>query len=284
MPIEIKQPPLCGMMEKPLDVLKRLGLAAEGTMGATLEEMQPYADILVTGHAPSMVDGMRMNPAAIDEEFREKSVQMWLDYVDLVTHFPRLTQVNIHFGPVLWIEEPQKRGNHGKYELLVESIQKLADYAAPMGKEIVLENHARYWTGLPADARGADVDWSKRNAYFGTSSEEWVRICEDVARPNVGLCLDTSHATTYVHTFPPEERLDQLMRFLDRSDLIRHLHWSDSYLYEEKGRVDAHAVIGKGTIPVEFHRAVKQLDAIILMETFPTVPELEEQLEFVNSL
>ena len=42
--------------------------------------------------------------------------------------------------------------------------------------------------------------------------------------------------------------------------------------------------LARGTEPVEFHREVKGLDAIILLETICTVDELEEQLDFIQKL
>ena len=100
----------------------------------------------------------------------------------------------------------------------------------------------------------------------------------------MGLCLDTSPACTYSHRFPEDERRDVLFSFLQRPELIRRIHWSDNYLYDARGRTDSHEVLARGTEPVEFHREVKGLEAIILLETICTVDELEEQLDFIQKL
>ena len=72
----VKRPPLSAMMDVGIDVLKRLGLTAEGTMHGTLEEMAPFADVLISGHAPSRKDGLRLNIAATETtiaQYRSKS-------------------------------------------------------------------------------------------------------------------------------------------------------------------------------------------------------------------
>ena len=66
--------------------------------------------------------------------------------------------------------------------------------------------------------------------------------------------------------------------------LIRHVHWSDNYLYDTRGRNDSHASVGKGSLPTELHRGIKRLDAVILLEHFYTIDELEQELEYVTAL
>ena len=138
---------------------------------------------------------------------------------------------------------------------------------------------------VPVDLPVDQVDWTDANVWFGVSPEEWVQICEDVDRMNVGLCLDSSHACTYAHTVAdPERRAETLMAFVGRPELVRHVHWSGSWLYDSRGRADRHGLIGKGTLPVEFHRAIKGLDATLLIENFYTIEDLEEELEYIARL
>ena len=75
-----------------------------------------------------------------------------------------------------------------------------------------------------------------------------------------------------------------MFSFLQRPDLIRHVHWSDNYPYDVRGRSDSHEILGRGDEPIEFHKTVKELDALILLETNCTVEELEEQLGFIDKL
>ena len=74
------------------------------------------------------------------------------------------------------------------------------------------------------------------------------------------------------------------MGFLARPDLIRHVHWNDNYLHDPRGRVDSHALIGKGSLPKEMHRAIKTLDAMLHIEHFYTIEGLEEELEYIAQL
>ena len=284
MTIEIKRPPLSAMMHLPVYEIERLGLTVEGTASASLEEMNPYADVLATGHAPFIKNGMRLNPAATDDDFREDSIKTIEEYIDTTTAFPKLTQINLHFGCVRRIDPEQTHGREGDYDLQIEAFRRIADFAGERGKEIVLENSVAYWNGISDDTNYDRVDWSSQSFHYGTDPEEWIQICEDVDRPNVGLCLDTSHVCTYSHMFTEDDRVEVLFKFLARPKLIRHVHWSDNYLYDFRGRSDSHEILGKGTEPIEFHRQVKQLDAIILLETVCTVTELEEQLRFIESL
>ena len=276
--------PLSAMMTVGVETLERFHLGSEGRMHAAVEEMQPFADLLVSGHAPSRKGDVRLNIAATDGDFREESIQEIVAYIDAVRQFPRLKQVNIHFAPRLWLEEKQIRGREGDYGLLVDAIRRIAGFAEDRGIEIVCENHARYWTGVADDVTGDQVDWESQDSYFGSSPEEWMAIREDVDRPNVFLCLDLSHACTYAHTFASEQRASALMSFLAKPHLIRHVHWSDNYLYDLRGRKDSHALLGHGTLTAEFHRAVRELDATILVENFPTAEELEEELRFIDEL
>jgi len=275
------------MMHHSIGAIKRLELTVEGSHTAGLEEMRPYADLLATAHGP-FKDGkdgeIRLNSAATDGDFREESIKIIENFIDMTEAFPQLTQINLHFGGVRRFEPEQTHGREGEYNLQVEAFQRIADFAAKRDKEIVLENSVAAWGGVSNDTPYDQVDWSEQNLNFGTDPEEWIRICEEVDRPNVGLCLDTSHACTYSHRFPEGQRPDILFSFLQRPEMVRHVHWSDNYLYDVRGRFDSHEILGRGTEPVEFHREIKGLDAIILLETACTVEELQEQLGFINKL
>ncbi|MDP6381496.1 MAG: aldehyde ferredoxin oxidoreductase C-terminal domain-containing protein, partial [Phycisphaerae bacterium] len=55
------------------------------------------------------------------------------------------------------------------------------------------------------------------------------------------------------------------------------------YLFDARGRTDSHELLGKGSLPVELHRAIKCLDATLLLEHFHTIEELEE-VAWLNDL
>ena len=114
--------------------------------------------------------------------------------------------------------------------------------------------------------------------------EEWIQMCLDADHENVRLCLDSSHVCTYSHKFPESERENKVLKFLSRPDLIDHVHWSDNYLYDNRGRSDSHLPVGKGSLPIELHKAIKKLDATLLLEHFYTIEDLEQELDWISSL
>ena len=273
------------------DHIERLGL--NGNAGTTLtnevEAMNAFSQVLVTGHAPSSLQvgsNIRGNVASTDDEFRDTSIRTILDYVDVAQRYPHLKLVNMHFAPKRWVDETLDQYQTGTYDRLIDGIRQIAAFAERRGIQIVLENNCAYFelNGIADDVPAEKMDWADKNEYFGVSPEEWTQVCEDVDRPNVGLCLDTSHACTYAHMFPEDRRTERMLAFLAKPHLIRHVHWSDNYLYDTRGRNDSHVSVGKGTLPTELHRGVKRLDAVILLEHFYTIEELEQELEYVTAL
>ncbi len=273
------------------DHIERLGL--NGNAGTTLtnevEAMNAFSQVLVSGHAPSSLQvgsKIRGNIASTDDEFRDMSIRTILDYVDVARRYPHLKLVNMHFAPKRWVDETQNQCQTGTYDRLIDGIRQIAAFAERRGIQIVLENNCAYFelNGIADDVPAEKMDWAGKNEYYGVSPEEWTQICEDVDRPNVGLCLDTSHACTYAHTFPEDRRSERMLAFLAKPHLIRHVHWSDNYLYDTRGRNDSHVSVGKGSLPTELHRGIKRLDAVILLEHFYTIDELEQELEYVTAL
>ena len=277
--------PLGAPMSAGLDNLSRLGLVTEGQAHLTAQDYRPFSEVLVSGHGPYTRDGVRWNIATVDDAFRWESLEAMLDYVEMVRQFPTLRQVNLHFPPKLWRDERHPGGQRGTYDRMVDGFRLVADAAAKSGIEIVLENLNAHWDGIAADASPEGVDWTDRNQSYGASPDEWIGICRDIDRANVALCLDSSHLVTYCHTIADEERRTQVaMSFLSAPHMIRHVHWNDNYLYDSRGRSDQHALLGKGTLPIELHRAIKGLDATLSIEHFYSIQELEEELEYIAAL
>ena len=278
-------PPLSAPVKSGLDVLNRLGLTAESSMEDSLDEVGDFAEVLISAHAPAAVGDLRLNVAATDDDFRRESLDHLKAFVAQASTFPRVRQVNIHFAPRLWVDETQTRGQHGEYERLIDGVRELAAFADGHDIEIVMENATMKWFGVDDDTSPDAVDWTDRNKYFGMSPEEWMQICVDVDRHNVGLCLDSSHVCTYAQSFADHSRRAEVaMAYVSRPDLIRHVHWSDNYLYDPRGREDSHLSVGKGTLPTDLHRAIKRLDATLLLEHFYTAEELEEELAYIDGL
>lgn len=277
--------PIAVRMEAGRDVLERLRLTCESKIDQSIDDMSRMSDLMTSAHAPTMKAGARLNVGATDEEFRQDSIQEMLTFIDTAARFSRVKKVNMHPGPKQWPDELQTAGRYGDYGFQIDAIRQIGDYAAAKGLELVLENNNANFADVPDDLPTEEIDWSERKQSFGASSEEWMQIGVDVDRSNVGLCLDTSHTCTYAHTFAdPNRREDIVMAFVSRPDLIKHVHWNDNYLYDTRGRTDSHALLGKGTLPVDLHRVIKSLDATIVIEHFYSVDELEEELEFIVGL
>jgi len=268
-----------------IENLERLGMFTEIGMVASADEASALTDVAISSHAPLYRGPERLNIAATDAEFRQMSLDSILAYVDMVRDLPHMKKINMHPSPKQWLYEDQTGGRQGDYGLMIEAIRQVADYCARSGLELVLENNSTRWYGVPDDLSADQVDWPNMTLAYGSSPEEWIQICEEVDRANVFLCLDSSHSATYAHTFTdPERRADVSMAYLARPDLIRHVHWNDNYLYDMRGRNDSHALLGKGSLPIEMHRAIKGLDATLNIEHFYSIEELEEELEYIRAL
>ena len=277
--------PLGVPMETGRETITRLGLTTESKIGQSIEDMRALSDLMSSAHAPTQKDDLRLNVGATDAEFREESIAEMLQFIETVRRFPRVKKVNMHPGAKQRLDPGQTRGRYGEYGLQIDGIRRVADYAAARGLELVIENTNAYFDGVPDEVAADEIDWSERNLTFGASPEEWIQIALDVDRPNVGLCLDSSHTCTYAHTFADHERRREVvMAFVSRPELIRHVHWNDNYLYDTRGRNDSHAVLGRGTLPLDMHRAIKSLDATIVIEHFYSVEDLEEELDFIERL
>ena len=268
-----------------VDTLRRLGLNTEASMADDIDHMDDFADVLVSAHAPAVIDeDVRLNIAATDADFRQASIRVIVDYIERAARYPNVRQINMHFAPKRWKDPEQVTGQEGDYELMIDGIREVAAFCEGHDLELVLENLNSYWSDDIKETPREQVDWSNRNQYYGMTPEEWQQIVLDVDRENVALCLDSSHVVTYAHRFPEEQREERVLAFLSRPELIRHVHWNDNYLYDARGRTDSHAPLDKGTLPTEMHRRIKYLDATLLMEHFYGVDVLEEELAFIDSL
>ena len=277
--------PLAVPMEAGRQTITRLGLTTESKIGQSVLDMRALSDLMSSAHAPTEKDGLKLNVGATDEDFREESIAEMFQFVELVRQFPRVKKVNMHPGARRRNDPEQTRGRCGEYGLQIDGIRLVADYAAARGLELVIENTNASFVGVPDETPADEIDWAKMNLSFGASPDEWMQIALDVDRPNVGLCLDSSHICTYAQTFADHERRREVvMAFVSRPELIRHVHWSDNYLYDTRGRLDSHEILGRGTLPLDVHRAIKSLDATIVIEHFYTVEDLEQELDFIERL
>jgi sugar phosphate isomerase/epimerase len=109
----------------------------------------------------------------------------------------------------------------GAYEVMVRTVRDLADFAAPLGLGLLIENNVispLYLEKMPV------------NPLLLTDAPEVVRFFVDVKRSNVGLLLDVAHVKVSATAlgFRPEAFVDQV------GEYVRCLHLSDN-----DGRVDS---------------------------------------------
>jgi sugar phosphate isomerase/epimerase len=272
--------PLAIPVKAGIDVIKELSLRCETSLRDDINNYKEFSEVLFSAHAPIDVNGQRLNLASIDENFRRQSVERINGYIDSCSNFPNVAQLNLHFGYKSY------EGQEGRYDHHIDSIRSIAQHASRFGIEIVLENLNSYWqaNGISDETDWSEVDWEGKIEAFGMDPNEWIQMCLDVNRPNVALSLDSSHVCTYAHRFAEEDREIKINEFLSRPELIKHVHWSDNYLYDLRGRSDSHLSVGRGTLPVGFHQEIKRLDATILLEHFYSQEELKEELIFIESL
>jgi len=276
---------LSGPMNAGAAELRRLGLATEVGQEIDREALEPFGGLVTSGHAPFGTGGMRLNIAAVDDPFREKSIGMVAAYVEAAASVPSIRKVNIHAAPRRWCREAQTAGREGAYDRLIDALRRIGASAARHGIEIVVENNRAYWEGVSADTPVEEVDRDEQDVYFCTAPEEWIRVCDDTAMGNVRLCLDTSHACTWAQIFAaPERRREAMDAFLARPELLSHVHWNGNFIDDPRGRDDSHLSIGKGTLGEAFHRKIASLGTTRLLEHWHGAEALEEELEYIRRL
>ena len=82
---------------------------------------------------------LRVNIAAPEMDFRQVCIDSYIEYVDQASRLPHLKKVNMHGAPKRWVTETQIYGQEGDYELQIEAIKQIANFAGDHGIEITLE-------------------------------------------------------------------------------------------------------------------------------------------------
>ncbi len=208
-----------------------------------------------------------LNLAAYDEDLRNRSIIRIKEAIDEACKYP-VTELVMH--PTGYEVTPEKI--IGCYDLMIPSIQEIADYAAGKNKIICLENQVMR------------EHWKHRS--YGYCASEWFRIHRDVQRPNVMLTLDTSHAATSVAVYDSlADRRKHIFDFLEYKALIGRIHWSDSVLAENTSKFnDMHLVPGRGDLPKEFHQEIKKISCVKTLEQRVSDEEHIFSFEFIESL
>lgn len=208
-----------------------------------------------------------VNLAAFDESTRRAGIDKVKRCIDAALQYHIDTMV-MHPCGIFYKDKTEV----GKYPLLIDSLRELADFAAGKGVTLALENQV---------LRHPDM-----RIIAGCSSADWFQLHKDVARSNVKLTLDTSHAASVAaHGKTTEERRKIMWSFFEHPDLIARFHWSDARLStDEAVWNDMHLVPGKGDLPRELHQEVLNHPGVKLLEQKCTSEEVQEALDFIAGL
>jgi len=266
------------------EVVDRFGLTIEAPTVLNPDVIDPIADVVLTAHAPYSDSLGRFSIGDVNDAVREDAIGKITNYIEeAVQRFPKLQKVNMHCSPKRWASETRPLA--GDYERLIDAVRQLSDVAAKHNIELMLENNRAYWEDVSDDLSPDQVDRETQNDYFGVAPEEWRQIQKDVDRSNVFLCLDPSHACTYAQVFVENEKREAvMMAYLDAGDALQHFHWNGNDLLSPVGRKDSHMCIGTDTLPVAFHRRIKNWRATLLLEHFYSVEELDTELAYIQQL
>jgi sugar phosphate isomerase/epimerase len=267
----------------PFELMEQYGLTTE-VLGA-INQDDPRLKKAVTLHAPWCIWKTGFyNIGDLDDAWRDLSIRAIEQSIRQAAEYKDIKKIIMHPGFKQWCQWEQE--SEGDYDRMVSAIRYLADSAADNGLELCLENTSTIWEGVPpvTPAERADRSLVKRINY-GSSPEEWRQIALDSDRSNISLCLDPSHAATYIQLEPdPLKRMDIAAKYLAPAELISHVHWSDSDIQQNAGREDMHLPVGKGTFPDAYHKQIKYLDATIILEHFTNAGDLQKELQYIGSL
>ena len=240
-----------------------LGLEAHLTHDDKAPDFEEHKKFLTSCHLP--FGGI--NYGAIDDEHRNNSLAITKAAMEQAAALG-ISKVVLH--PLgIW----EENGVHvGEYDLFIASMRELVPTAERLKLHVCVENMV-----LRAPTT---------NVRYGCTVEEWWGILDILDSPAFSLTLDTSHAASNAtHGETPEERVKMLWHYLDRPELISHVHWSDAMMMDGTTKYqDMHLVPGKGDIPRDFHKAVLKLNATVVMEQKCSDEECADGLAFAASL
>ena len=239
-----------------------LGVEAHITRYDRLPDWPQYVPFVYGVHLPYA----NMNLAAFDDALRRQSIEQIKEAIQEGCQYPVDRMVMHPSGA-----ETNEDEIVGCYDRLIGALCEVADFAASKKIILCLENQVLHRPG---------------HRSYGSFASEWFQIQKDVNRSNVMLTLDTSHASTAVAVYTTaEERFARLYDFLAHPELIGRIHWSDACLtHQEALYHDMHLIPGEGDLPLDFHRKIKQLEAVKTLEQRRPEPDVLRGLKFIDSL
>ncbi len=269
------------------EIVVKYNMGIEVVRGFEEVALAEAADLAYSVHMPWSEPGIgRLNYAATDPDFRRLCMEMIEGRIVFAAeNFPSARLVVIHGAPYRWVAHEHAGGRIGDYELFISALRELADFSAEHGLLLTLENNNAYWVNAAGEFSWEDGVATPDMRYFGCTPEHWLAAYDDAGHENFKLCLDTAHACTYAHTFEDHaQRPGVLLSYLERPEAIGHVHWNGHELFEPEGRLDKHLNVGKGTIPIEVHRKVKNLGIPVVLEHFHGEAALVEELAYIAAL
>ena len=85
--------------------------------------------------------------------------------------------------------------------------------------------------------------------------------------------------------YSSQTRFEYMYEFLRHPERIGRVHWSDSRLKKAEAYYkDMHLIPGEGDLPIDFHRKIKESDAIKTLEQKRSEEDVLRRLEFIESL
>ena len=249
------------------EFLSKNNLGVEAHIGRSdkLDDWERYIPFVKGVHLPYA----HLNLAALDDELRENSINKIKEAIDEGCKYPVDKMVMHTMGIEVW-----GGGVIGTYERMIDAMRHLADYASTKNITLCVENSALH---IP------------ERKIYGVFADEWYQIQKDVNRKNLLLTLDTSHASTaaafLMKDKSAEECFQYLYEFLKYPELIGRVHWSDARLENNEAYMcDMHLTVGEGDIPADFHRKIKNLKAVKLLEQSRPEEDVIKELDFINRL
>jgi sugar phosphate isomerase/epimerase len=263
-------------------LLEEFGMGVEGSIKSDGTVVLPPAAAarVFSMHLPYSTGGERWNVGAEDEAARRPPIEGVKRAVEIAKSLGAKRGVIHPMGIARWNGRVE-----ATLERTVEGLREIVDHARATGLQLCLENNRLYWDGIASETAPEDADRSDVNHILGSTPQEWLELWRAIGRDELRLCLDTSHAATYAALSSDPVRAAQLLdEYLVEPDLIAHVHWSDSWLCDVRGREDAHLTVGTGTLPRAFHARIKALEATKHLEHKATPEQLRAEVACIAGL
>ncbi len=243
------------------------------------ERIQPLKHLIETVHLPFRLEDDRVNPGALDDSSRQKSLDILAEGIKIAGNLGASKAI-MHSGLYRWKGEVV-----GEYGRLIDSLKELAGVADASGVMLCVENGNFSYRDCPLDITPHNIDEYRQTMSFTDYAKDWIQVADDVGEQNVRLCLDTSHSVTATQMVSSlDERVAIMNKFLEPVEIIEHVHWSGNHFVDNRGRRDSHLPVNEGSIPLDINKRISSLDATLLLE-HKTNPEMFlKELEFIRSL